>query len=90
MLGFVKKSDIPMGEFKWLTVVSPEGPEDIELLLEPNQNPAAKIYQEAIFQQGIPATTFFVDDIKKENQNSSNALFQEAQLQAPRLLPRFP
>ena len=66
VLGFVKKTNIPVGEFKWLTVVSPEGPDDIELLLEPNNNPAAKTYQEAIFKQGIPATSFNVDDIQKE------------------------
>jgi catechol 2,3-dioxygenase-like lactoylglutathione lyase family enzyme len=66
VLGFVKKSDFPVGEFKWLTVVSPEGSEDIELLLEPNANPAAKTFQSAIFEQGIPATAFFVEDIQKE------------------------
>ncbi len=66
VLGFVKKHDIPVGEFKWLTVVSPEGPDDIELLLEPNDNPAAKTYQKAIFEQGIPLTAFAVDDIEKE------------------------
>jgi len=66
VLGFVKKTDIPAGKFKWLTVVSPEGPDDIELLLEPNENPAAKTYQRAIFEQGIPVTAFFVDDIQKE------------------------
>ena len=65
-LGFVKKHDEPVGEFKWLTVVSPEGPDDIELLLEPNNNPAAKTYQQAIFEQGIPHTAFAVDDIHKE------------------------
>lgn len=66
VLGFVKKNDIPVGEFKWLTVVSPEGPDDMELLLEPNNNPAAKTYQKAIFEQGIPATTFTVEDVQKE------------------------
>ena len=66
VLGFVKKEDMPVGEFKWLTVVSPEGPDDIELLLEPNDNPAAKTYQQAIFEQGIPHTAFAVDDIHKE------------------------
>ena len=55
-----------LGEFKWLTVVSPDGLDDIELLLEPNANPATKMYQEAIFKQGIPATAFNVDDIYKE------------------------
>jgi catechol 2,3-dioxygenase-like lactoylglutathione lyase family enzyme len=66
ILGFVKKHDIPLGEFKWLTVVSPDGPDDIELLLEPNNNPAAKAFQEAIFTQGIPATAFVVDDVEQE------------------------
>jgi predicted enzyme related to lactoylglutathione lyase len=66
VLGFVKKTEIPLGEAKWLTVVSPEGPDDIELLLEPNGNLAAKTFQEAIFQQGIPLTAFAVNDIEKE------------------------
>jgi catechol 2,3-dioxygenase-like lactoylglutathione lyase family enzyme len=66
VLGFVQKRDIPLGEARWLTVVSPEGPEDVELLLEPNGNPAAKTYQKAIFDQGIPATAFSVTDIQKE------------------------
>ncbi len=66
ILGFVKKIEIPLGEAKWLTVVSPEGPDDIELLLEPNSNPAAKTFQRAIYEQGIPLTAFFVDDIEKE------------------------
>ena len=65
-MGFVKKTDLPAGNFKWLTVVSPEGPEDIELVLEPNENPAARTYQEAIFKAGIPATAFAVDDLHKE------------------------
>jgi catechol 2,3-dioxygenase-like lactoylglutathione lyase family enzyme len=65
-LGFVKKSDLPAGEYRWLTVVSPEEPDGTELVLEPNSNPAAKAYQEAIFTQGIPATMFFVDDVQKE------------------------
>lgn len=66
VLGFVKKRDIPLGEARWLTVVSPEGSADIELLLEPNSNPAAKTYQKAIFEQGIALTAFSVDDIQKE------------------------
>ncbi len=65
-LEFVKKQDLPVGAFRFLTVVSPEGPDDIELLLEPNDNPAAKTYQQAIYAQGIPATSFAVDDIQKE------------------------
>ncbi|MCL5999769.1 MAG: VOC family protein [Chloroflexi bacterium] len=66
VLGFVKKADFPVGQFKWLTVVSPEGPDDIELLLEPNDNPAAKTFQEAIFKQGLPLAMFAVEDIQKE------------------------
>lgn len=65
-LGFVKKKEIPLGEFKWLTVVSPDNQDGVELLLEPNDNIAARNYQNAIFNQGIPATTFFVDDINEE------------------------
>ena len=66
ILGFVKKTEIPLGEAKWLTVVSPQGTDDIELLLEQNSNPATKTYQEALFKQGIPLTAFAVDDIQKE------------------------
>lgn len=66
VLGFVKEKDIALGEAKWLTVVSPEGPGDIELLLEPNSFPAAKTFQKALFDAGIPLTAFAVDDIQKE------------------------
>lgn len=66
VLGFKKGKEIPMGEFKWLTVVSPDGHPDVELVLEPNANPAAKSFQEAIFKQGIPITAFEVDDILAE------------------------
>ena len=72
ILGFRKKTDIPMGEFKWLTVVSPEAPEGTELLLEPNDNPAAKTFQKAIYDQGIPATTFAVKDVQKEYERLKN------------------
>ncbi len=65
ILGFKKKQDIPVGEFRWLSVVSPEGG-DTELSLEPNVNPIAKTYQEALFEQGIPITAFEVDDIQAE------------------------
>jgi catechol 2,3-dioxygenase-like lactoylglutathione lyase family enzyme len=65
VLGFVKKLDIPMGEARWLTVVSPESP-DIELLLEPNALPAAKIFQKALFDDGIPLTSFASQDIHNE------------------------
>ena len=83
VLGFVKKTDIPMGEFSWLTVVSPEGPEDIELVLEPNVNPAARTYQEAIHEAGIPATAFAVDDIQKEYERLRDEWYKHA---APDLL----
>jgi len=66
ILGFVKKAELPVGEFKWLTVVSSEGSDDIELLLEPNNNSAAKVYQRTIYEQGIAATAFAVRDIQLE------------------------
>ncbi|MFC5590011.1 VOC family protein [Sporosarcina soli] len=65
-LRFVKKHDIPMGEFRWITLVSPDDPDGTELLLEPNQHPAAKEYQQKIFSEGIPATMFGVADIQAE------------------------
>ena len=74
VLGFVKKRDIPMGGPRWLTVVSPEGPEDMELLLEPNSHPAAKPFQQAIFKDGIPLTAFAVDDIEKEYSGCTRAV----------------
>lgn len=67
VLGFVKKSDIPMGKDRWLTVVSPVGSGDIELLLEPMGFDPAKTYQRALFEAGIPLTSFGVDDIEKEH-----------------------
>ena len=66
VLGFVKKQDFPVGQFKWLTVVSPEAPDAAELLLEPNDNPAAQAYQQALYEQGIPHAAFAVDDIQAE------------------------
>jgi catechol 2,3-dioxygenase-like lactoylglutathione lyase family enzyme len=66
VLGFLKRHEIPVGEYKWLTVVSPEGPDDIELSLEPNANPAGKAFQEAMFKQGIPLAAFEVTNIQSE------------------------
>jgi catechol 2,3-dioxygenase-like lactoylglutathione lyase family enzyme len=66
VLGFVKKSDVPVGDFKWLTVVSPDEPDGAELLLEPNANPAARTFQRALFEQGIPLAAFQVDDVRRE------------------------
>lgn len=73
VLGFRKSKDIPMGEFRWLTLISPEGHADVELVLEPNANPAAKTYQESLFQQGIPVTAFEVDDIDAETKRLKKA-----------------
>jgi glyoxylase I family protein len=66
VLGFRKKHDVPAGPFRWITVVSPEGPDDVELVLEPNANPAGKAFQEAMFAQGIPLAAFEVDDLEAE------------------------
>jgi catechol 2,3-dioxygenase-like lactoylglutathione lyase family enzyme len=66
ILGFKKKHDIPVGEYRWITVTSSEGPNDVELALEPNANPAGKTFQEAMFKQGIPLAAFEVSDIKGE------------------------
>ena len=67
-LGFVVKHDIDLGEFRWLTVVSPEGHGDVELLLEPNAHPAAKPFQTALYGDGIPATSFASRDIRAEHE----------------------
>jgi catechol 2,3-dioxygenase-like lactoylglutathione lyase family enzyme len=66
VLGFVKKTEIPMGEFRWLTVVSPEVPDGVELVLEPDAHPAAKPFKEALVADGIPFTSFAVDDVQAE------------------------
>jgi predicted enzyme related to lactoylglutathione lyase len=68
VLGFVKKADVAAGDYRWLTLVSPEEPDGTELLLEPNDNPAAKTYQQALFEQNIPAAMFFTDDVKADYQ----------------------
>ena len=66
VLGFKKKHDIPVGEYRWITVTSPEGPDDLELALEPNANPAGRTFQDAMFSQGIPLAAFEVADIASE------------------------
>ena len=66
VLGFRTKRDMPAGPFRWITVVSPEGPDELELVLEPNANPAARAFQEAMFSQGIPLAAFEVDDMQAE------------------------
>jgi predicted enzyme related to lactoylglutathione lyase len=64
VLGFVKKADFSNGPFRWLTVASPEEPDGTELQLALNNNPVAKTYQQALFQQGQPAAMFYTDDVK--------------------------
>jgi catechol 2,3-dioxygenase-like lactoylglutathione lyase family enzyme len=66
VLGFVKKTEVPVGEAKWLTVVSPEEPNGTELLLEPDSHPAVGPYKQALVEDGIPATQFGVDDVHAE------------------------
>jgi catechol 2,3-dioxygenase-like lactoylglutathione lyase family enzyme len=66
VLGFVKKTEIPLGEARWLTVVSSEEPEGTELLLEPDEHPAAKPFKQALVADGIPFTSFAVDDVRSE------------------------
>jgi predicted enzyme related to lactoylglutathione lyase len=67
VLGFVKKADFSQGPFRWLTVASPEEPDGTELRLALNDNPAARAYQQAMFEQGQPAAMFNVDDVQREH-----------------------
>ena len=66
VLGFVQKQDFPVGEYRWITVTSPEGPNDLELALEPNANPAGRAFQEGMLEQGIPVAAFEVADLDAE------------------------
>lgn len=66
VLGFRKKHDFPAGGYRWITVTSPDAPDGTQIALEPNANPAAKAYQEAMFSQRIPLAAFEVDDIEAE------------------------
>ncbi|MFI5834407.1 VOC family protein [Micromonospora sp. NPDC051300] len=68
VLGFVAKTDVPTGEHRWLTVVSPDAPDGVELLLEPDAHPAAKAFKEALAGDGIPLTQFAVDDVAAEHE----------------------
>jgi catechol 2,3-dioxygenase-like lactoylglutathione lyase family enzyme len=68
VLGFRKKTDVPLGEARWLTVVSPDDPEGAELALEPDDHPAAKPFKAALVADGIPATSFAVEDVDAEFQ----------------------
>jgi catechol 2,3-dioxygenase-like lactoylglutathione lyase family enzyme len=71
MLGFQLKEDIPMGEHRWLTLVSPEEPDGVQLLLEPDAHPAAKPFKAALVADGIPFTSFAVDDVYAEHERLS-------------------
>jgi catechol 2,3-dioxygenase-like lactoylglutathione lyase family enzyme len=66
VLGFVKKTDVPLGAHRWLTVVSPDAPDGVELVLEPDEHPAAKPFKRAIVEDGIPFTSFDVKDVNAE------------------------
>jgi catechol 2,3-dioxygenase-like lactoylglutathione lyase family enzyme len=66
ILGFVKKTEIPLGDASWLTVVAPDQPDGPELLLEPDDHPAARPFKEALVNDGIPYTSFAVDDVQSE------------------------
>jgi catechol 2,3-dioxygenase-like lactoylglutathione lyase family enzyme len=66
VLGFVKKTEVPLGGHSWLTVVSPDEPDGVELVLEPDEHPAAKPFKQALVEDGIPFTSFAVDDVQKE------------------------
>ncbi|HEX2074147.1 MAG TPA: VOC family protein [Geodermatophilus sp.] len=66
VLGFIPKNDVPMGEHRWLTVVSPEDPDGVELVLEPDGHPAARPFKEALVADGIPFTSFAVEDVHAE------------------------
>ena len=66
VLGFVKKTDLPAGEFRWLTVVSPETPDGVELLLEPSEKPETQAYKKFLVSLGIPFTAFATDNVQQE------------------------
>jgi catechol 2,3-dioxygenase-like lactoylglutathione lyase family enzyme len=66
VLGFRKKTEIPMGRHRWLTVVAPDDPDGVELVLEPDEHPAAKPFKQALVDDGIPFTSFAVDDVDRE------------------------
>ena len=71
-LGFVLKNDVPMGPHRWLTVVSPEDPDGVELVLEPDEHPAVRPLKQALVADGIPWTSFAVDDVQKEFERLSD------------------
>jgi catechol 2,3-dioxygenase-like lactoylglutathione lyase family enzyme len=72
-LGFVKKTEVPLGEHRWLTVVGPGDPDGVELVLEPDAHPAAGPFKKALVEDGIPFTSFGVDDVQAEYERLKNA-----------------
>ena len=73
VLGFLKKTDVPIGTDRWLTVVSPEAPDGVELLLEPSSHPAVAPFRDALVADGIPFTSFTVDDVRTEHARLESA-----------------
>src|SRR3954449_10710899 len=73
VLGFVKKTEVPLGQFRWLTVVSPDAPDGPELVLEPDAHPAAKPFKSALMEDGIPFTSFAVKDVHAEHERLTAA-----------------
>ena len=71
VLGFEKKTEVPLGAHRWLTVVSPEEPDGVELVLEPDEHPAAKPFKDALVEDGIPFTSFAVADVEREYERLS-------------------
>jgi catechol 2,3-dioxygenase-like lactoylglutathione lyase family enzyme len=84
VLGFAKKHDVPLGGHRWLTVVSPEEPDGVELVLEPDAHPAARPFKDALVQDGIPFTSFAVEDVNREHERLSalGVRFTQAPLDA--------
>ncbi|MBA3798834.1 MAG: VOC family protein [Geodermatophilaceae bacterium] len=72
ILGFQPKNDIPLGEHRWLTVVSADAPDGVELVLEPDEHPAAKVFKAALVEDGIPFTAFGVDEVEREYERLRN------------------
>jgi catechol 2,3-dioxygenase-like lactoylglutathione lyase family enzyme len=71
VLGFTKKTEVPLGTHRWLTVVSPEDPDGVELVLEPDEHPAAKPFKDALVEDGIPFTSFAVENVQREYERLS-------------------
>ena len=71
ILGFQKKTEVPVGDFAWITVVSPDEPDGVELLLEPANHPAVRPFRNALVEDGIPMTSFAVDDVRAEHERLS-------------------